>query len=1206
MIFADVRLPDQLRIALEEGRLVIFAGAGVSVPPPSNLPLFNGLACQICGHPVPPGKEDQLLGKLARNGTDVHAVAAKILYHPGTHFTELHKQALRVFGSPEKVRIVTTNFDDHFSAAARAVFRKQRVKEFYAPSLPLGDDFHGIVYLHGSARDNPKSMVLTDKNFGTAYLTRGWARDFLISLFSEYTVLFVGYSHNDVTTTYLARGLNQAQVKPRWTLVSSDLKQEAEEHWAHLEIGVRQYPVHHANTTNPHQALTEFFVEWAKHNRESLLRRSKRMKAIASGLPPESETVSEYLDYCLRHPQLAQDFCNAIRHPAWIGWMNAKNYFKVFFANTKEDLLVHERVIAHWLCTFARSKHPEQLLAIFQEQQQHLSASFTQIFGHILWVEQKKSPDSNFPIWVSLLLSQGERALSQDMWAYLLQECRIPKDTGVALRLFELLTSPQIRLRKYYDYSGIIAGDSEEKSKRTSGKKVDYEIIWPDGSRHWLQEAWKAVLKPHLALLADPLTLVAGKQIVLAHILLHGVGKAGESVDILSLQRHSIAAHQQNQHRSHECLSVLIDVLRDVLLHWSDVDPARARAQIEAWWSSKLPLLQRLGIYGISIGSKLSGDERLEWLLSNELIFRFGMKKEVFDVLRVAYPNSSKPIRKKLIKRIEQGFKGSVKKRLGPETDAYEKFNVLIWLRKADAKCALVADAIARIKKVHPHFAEREHPAFDSWIDEAGFVDPKEGFNIEELLSQSPSQFADKLLAASETSIRQDRWAHLGLLHTLFAKNTTWGKGFTESLSKRNGVSKEIWNGVFTAWRQVTKAKEDWVSILAVADSLPESPEIFAGLASLISDIWRAESKVKSDDLIISKAAVLMDRAWIICSKIQETPDDSYREWLTSAINHEGGWIGEFWVHYCSHLRQRAGKQWEGIPSSLKSKMKDAIQGTSRIKVYARIAMTPWTAYIFVWDKQFATEYFLPLLDWQRDTVAAQQTWSVLLNYRQGTFVEVEEQFLPYYRQIAERTGMLRQAAEKTDQFDEHALHNLGHYLAGLATGVIKNPVESGFFRDFLPVLPEKVRGTLAQGIANVLEASPVKAVEIWNLWLKDYLDSRLIGVPVALSDEETKAMAEWCLYLDSAFPEAVQRIQQMRLKGVFGYGIVEKMLKSPLLNTFPRASCGYLNAVMKGEEYPFLHDEHSQLYSKFKETISGTPEFKEFEELLYLRGWKK
>ena len=80
MLFSGVRLPDQIRIALEEGRLVIFAGAGISMPSPSNLPSFNGLVCQISGFTsVAFGKEDQVLGKLASKGTEVHTIAAKSL-----------------------------------------------------------------------------------------------------------------------------------------------------------------------------------------------------------------------------------------------------------------------------------------------------------------------------------------------------------------------------------------------------------------------------------------------------------------------------------------------------------------------------------------------------------------------------------------------------------------------------------------------------------------------------------------------------------------------------------------------------------------------------------------------------------------------------------------------------------------------------------------------------------------------------------------------------------------------------------------------------------------------------------------------------------------------------------------------------------------------------------------------------------------------
>ena len=95
MIFANVRLPDDIRIALEEEKLVIFAGAGISLPPPSNLPTFNGLAVQICGKPVPSGKEIEELGRLADRGTDVHAYAAKRLFNSQTQPTVIIQKLVK-------------------------------------------------------------------------------------------------------------------------------------------------------------------------------------------------------------------------------------------------------------------------------------------------------------------------------------------------------------------------------------------------------------------------------------------------------------------------------------------------------------------------------------------------------------------------------------------------------------------------------------------------------------------------------------------------------------------------------------------------------------------------------------------------------------------------------------------------------------------------------------------------------------------------------------------------------------------------------------------------------------------------------------------------------------------------------------------------------------------------------------------------------
>ena len=77
---------------------------------------------------------------------------------------------------------------------------------FRAPALPLGNEFRGIVHVHGSVVC-PERMVLTDADFGRAYIVEGWAQRFLVELFGCFTVLFVGYSHNDTIMNYLARAL---------------------------------------------------------------------------------------------------------------------------------------------------------------------------------------------------------------------------------------------------------------------------------------------------------------------------------------------------------------------------------------------------------------------------------------------------------------------------------------------------------------------------------------------------------------------------------------------------------------------------------------------------------------------------------------------------------------------------------------------------------------------------------------------------------------------------------------------------------------------------------------------------------------------------------------------------------------------------------------------------------------------------------------
>jgi hypothetical protein len=284
MLIRTIDFPSEVLQAQKDGKLVVFAGAGVSMPTPSNLPSFAKLA-QMIGKgasPIQEGEtEDRYLGRLHDDGkgVQVHENAARILLDAKSQPTELHISLLRIFGSDNPVRLVTTNFDNHFASAAEHIGLRN-IETFVGPALPLGDNFSGIVYLHGSAAKSPETMVITDGDFGRAYLTYGWASRFLFQLFSSYTVLFVGYSHNDLVMRYLARGLPPESQNRRFAFT----ERGKDSMWSIYGIKPLNYELQEHE--NAHVSLTESVTEWSQETSRGLLARSERIRSIVEAAPP--------------------------------------------------------------------------------------------------------------------------------------------------------------------------------------------------------------------------------------------------------------------------------------------------------------------------------------------------------------------------------------------------------------------------------------------------------------------------------------------------------------------------------------------------------------------------------------------------------------------------------------------------------------------------------------------------------------------------------------------------------------------------------------------------------------------------------------------------------------------------------------------------------------------------------------------------------
>ena len=177
MTSSGIRFPEPLRAALRDGRLVVFAGAGVSMGKPASLPDFRTLADSIAAGTGEVRRthesDDAFLGRLQHHGVHIHEIAARNLQTnrcgETPEPTDLHRDLLRLYPDSGAVRIVTTNFDLLFNAAAQVVF-SEAPELFKAPALPLGGSFNGVVHVHGSLY-RPHEMVLTDADFGRAYLT---------------------------------------------------------------------------------------------------------------------------------------------------------------------------------------------------------------------------------------------------------------------------------------------------------------------------------------------------------------------------------------------------------------------------------------------------------------------------------------------------------------------------------------------------------------------------------------------------------------------------------------------------------------------------------------------------------------------------------------------------------------------------------------------------------------------------------------------------------------------------------------------------------------------------------------------------------------------------------------------------------------------------------------------------------------------------
>ena len=370
MTTSDIRFPEPLRAALRDGRLVVFAGAGVSMGDPASLPDFRTLADSIAAgtgavrHTH--DSDDAFLGRLQHQGVEVHEIAAlNLRTNRGGEIpapTDLHRDLLRLYLDPAAVRIVTTNFDLLFSDAAQHVF-PETPELFKAPALPLGRSFNGIVHVHGCL-DRPHDLVLTDADFGRAYLTEGWARRFLVELFRSFTVMFVGYSHDDTVMKYLTRALPASEAERRFILTDN----AESDRWPVLGITPISYP---REPGDDHGRLSEGVRALANDARRGLLDWRHEIIEIARRPPSLDDREAGVIDEALADPTKAQFFTEGATDPEWLEWLDQHGHLAPLFGAGNLD--ERHALLAGWMAGRFAFEHPELLFLLIARHGMGLS-----------------------------------------------------------------------------------------------------------------------------------------------------------------------------------------------------------------------------------------------------------------------------------------------------------------------------------------------------------------------------------------------------------------------------------------------------------------------------------------------------------------------------------------------------------------------------------------------------------------------------------------------------------------------------------------------------------------------------------------------------------------------------------------------------------------------------------------------------------------
>lgn len=1091
MKIGKINFPKAILSALRDGRLVVFAGAGVSMGEPSCLPSFRLLARRIAegtGIVLSDNEpEDRFLGRLSGSGVDVHTRAARELSRDDLEPSALHCDLVRLYPTAEHVRIVTTNFDVLFERGAKTVF-EQPPEVFHAPALPLGRDFNGIVHFHGSVL-KPYSMVLTDADFGRAYLTEGWARRFLVDMFRNFKVLFVGYSHEDVIVRYLGRALPESEVGARFALIKDD---DDSERWRMLGIEPITYP---KPAKSDHGALHDGIRRLADLVQRNILDWRRELTELATRPPPVNDEEIDIIEHALARFDNVRFFTNAAKSPEWIGWLDRRKHLDALFGHG--NLNEGQETLAWWLAKHFAVPHADKIFLLIARHGMRLHPRFWDALTREVGLgKQEALDDQILSRWVSIFLQTTPQLSNDHALLWLGRRCAKLGGLTSVLDIFDAMARCTLVLKPEVHWPDRDSPESEP------GVDVNIDL---NGDHYALNELWEKNLKPSLPQVAERLLTRVVARLEELHFGLRAWQKTDPEWDPINWNRSAIEPHEQDEHP--EAVDVLIDVARDCL-EWMVVNRIdTATAWTEQLVTSEVPLLRRLAVHTVTVRTDLAHDNKLAWLLRHIDLHETVLHHEAFRAVALAYPGARTDFRSGIVDKV-------LAYRWPNEDDpdkerrkAHHQFDWLHWIHEAAPDCELATKALEELKSRYPRFAPTEHPDLTHWTG-GGWIGPQSPWSVDELLAKSPSDWLPELLSFQGTNFfGPDRD---GLVHTIAEaakEQFEWGIALADALVSSANWNSDLWPGLIRAWSQAELSEDqhcEALNRLSKIELHPYHPRAIAdALHSLVKDGGKpyASRFLTQTNGIAKSIWQQLDRS---------ARKDECDNWLQTAINEPAGILVEFWLASISIWRKN-----QGFPPTLNNGYLATLSGVTQDRsVQGRLGrsiLAGQFSFLLAADEEWTRENILPLFYPDGDIAEFQAAWDGFLIY--GRLNPKVAEFL--YDSLLKAVERLdSDLSNRQDRFVEYYTAFLFYYVDDPTKVWVPSLFRQG---------SEEIRRLFALYVERQLRnLDETRQLDCWRRWLQAYWENRLQGVPAPLESREIERMLDWLPHLPAVFSDAV------------------------------------------------------------------------------------